>query len=120
MRGCIITLLSLGAFATLSACITHERAQLAVLTNADAATMADLETQMAQAMDVGQVKFGAGDLTQAPMVSVLPSRLTDLETASPALPRQFNLHKKGDDCYLIENQGGLGVLLSDVSCSVLE
>jgi hypothetical protein len=114
----------LGAIVLAGCVSTAEPFQKAVLTSDIEEARMIIGDALAEAMGVNSVRLGADDLAGSGVVSVLPPRLTDLETASPVMPRQFWLATSRHACYLIEHQegpmedrhGGLFVRLDDIAC----
>ncbi|MEM1150288.1 MAG: hypothetical protein AAGI03_07000 [Pseudomonadota bacterium] len=96
----------LGA-AMLGGCqLTNEDAVPAVLMDDSAETMETLKATLADATGTASVELGAGDPTQTSAVTVLPPRLSPLETASTAMPTRFNLMMRGETCMVVHSETG--------------
>jgi hypothetical protein len=80
---------------------TAAAATPAVLTQADAATMARLKAALAKAMGRSPVELGPGDPTQSSVLSVLPLPPGPLEDRSLAKPTIFRLEIEGQTCLLV-------------------
>lgn len=109
---------SLGAL-LIAACQLNATAAPAVLSDGSADTMNALKSHLAAAMGVARITLGAGDPTAQSHVSVLPPRLGEHETRSPAAPTQFNLLMIGDVCYAQREDTGEKTKLTGVPCRTL-
>lgn len=98
------------------ACQLTPAAAPAVLTRADAATMDRVKAALAKEMGWSPVQLGPGDLTQSPVVSVLPLPPGPLEDRSLAMPTIFRLEIEGDACVLVREGTGARIRLDGVSC----
>jgi len=99
--------LALGALAMATACqSTPQQAVPAVLTDRGPETMDTLKATLASAMGKAQVELGAGDPTTTSAITVLPPPLGPMETASTAMPTQFNLMMRGDTCMVVHGETG--------------
>ena len=88
----------------------------AVLLDDTADTRAKLKTLIGSAIGRAQVEFGPGDPTEAPVIVILPPRLTDLETNSVARPTVFDIRQRGHACILVQRGTQTEIMLSDISC----
>jgi len=103
----------------LSACQHGTSAVPAVLADGSDETITALKAHLAEAMGVANVSLGAGDPTVMSSVSVLPPRLGDHETRSPALPTVFHLMLERDACYAVREGSEERLNLSGVPCRAL-
>jgi len=92
----------------------------AVLTQADAATMARLKATLAKAMGRSPIELGPGDPTQSSVLSVLPLPPGPLEDRSLAKPTIFRLEIEGKTCMLVREgehgASGARITLEGVAC----
>jgi len=99
--------LALGALAMATACqSTPQQAVPAVLADSRPETMDTLKATLASAMGQGRVELGAGDPTTTSAITVLPPPLGPMETASTAMPTQFNLMMRGNTCMVVHAETG--------------
>lgn len=100
----------------LGACQHSATAAPATLADESPATIEALKSALGSAINRANVDLGAGDLSGASTVTVLPPRLTEHETRSPATPIVFSLFVKGDDCYAVQDGSEAKIPLPDVPC----
>jgi hypothetical protein len=91
----------------------------AVLEDGSDETLSALRSHLAEAMGVANVELGAGDPTLVSTISVLPPRLGEHETRSPATPTQFNLIMIGKTCYAEQEGSDTPVELTGIACRAL-
>lgn len=106
----------IGALLFAAACQTSPASEAAVLESADTQTMTKVKSVLAGAMSVANVELGAGDPTEAPVISVLPPRPSPYEDRSPAMPTLFDLVLKGDICYAVRRETSETYELDGVAC----
>jgi hypothetical protein len=112
--------LAFGALAMATACqSTPQQAVPAILTDSGPETMNTLKATLASAMGQAQVELGAGDPTRTSAITVLPPPLGPMETASMAMPTQFELMMRGDTCMVVHGETGEEHPL-DLPCRPLE
>lgn len=116
------------AVAVLAGCVSNaEPFHKAALTSDIEEARGVIAETLAGRLGVAEVTLGADDLAGTGVVSILPPRLTDFETASPLMPRHFWLSTAGGVCYLVEHQegpmedrhGGIFVALEGVTCRAI-
>ncbi|GAB4517175.1 MAG: hypothetical protein Kow00133_01450 [Amphiplicatus sp.] len=91
----------------------------AVLASADAETMAQVKSALAEAMGVAKIELGAGDPAKVSTLSVLPPRPTPHEDRSLARPTQFDIVLKEGRCFAVRRNTGEAHELEGVSCRPL-
>jgi hypothetical protein len=98
------------------ACQLTPTAVPAVLARADAATMDRVKAVLAKEIGRSPIQLGPGDLTQSPVVSVLPLPPGPLEDRSLAMPTIFRLEMEGDACLIVREDTGARLKLDGVDC----
>src|SRR5262249_25600614 len=78
----------------------------AVRDSADPAAMQRLQAALAKSMGRASVQLGPSDLTQSPVISVLPRPPGPLEGNSPAMPTMFRLELVDGACFVVREDGG--------------
>ena len=89
----------------------------AVLERVDDETLAQLKTVIATAMGRSQFDYGVMDLTQSPVIPILPPRPTPVEGQSVAMPTYFDLATDEGECLVIRRSSGEAFLLEGVRCN---
>lgn len=107
-------ILSVALLTGLAACDTAPRP--AVLTDTSPETVAAVKGVLAAALGRAQIELGAGDLTQDPVISVLPPRPGPHEGNSPAVPALFDIVLMNGDCYVQERASGEMFSLTGIEC----
>ena len=103
----------------IGACQHSASAVPAVLNDSSEETLSTLRSHLADAMGVANVSLGAGDPTMVSTISVLPPRLGEHETRSPATPTQFNLILIGTTCYAQRADTDTRIELTGLTCRAL-
>lgn len=96
----------LGAAMLTGACQTVAPDAPARLVNADEATLAQVRSVLANALDRATVELGPGDPSKKSTISVLPPPLAAREDRSLAAPVIFDIMLSGDDCYAVNRETG--------------
>jgi hypothetical protein len=98
------------------ACQLTPTAVPAVLARADAAAIDRVKAVLAKEMGRSPIQLGPGDLTQSPVVSVLPLPPGPLEDRSLAMPTIFRLELEGEVCLIVREDTGARLKLDGVDC----
>ncbi|MHA7856448.1 MAG: hypothetical protein ACX94D_00070 [Henriciella sp.] len=101
---------------TLGACQHSATTAPATLADETPATIEALKSALGSAINRANIDLGAGDLSGASSVTVLPPRLTEHEMRSPATPIVFNLFVRSGDCYAVQDGSEAEIPLPDVPC----
>ncbi len=88
------------------ACQTVAPNAPATLANADKATLVQVKSVLAEAMDRATIELGPGDLSKTSAISVLPPPLAAREDRSLAAPVIFDIVMSGAECYAIRRDTG--------------
>ncbi len=104
------------AVMAIAACQMNDRRVPAVLASGDRDTLNALKAGLADVMGVARVELGAGDPTTESTVSVLPPALGPFETASPVVPRVFDLFVDEGICFAVARDTGEAFALEGVVC----
>lgn len=113
-------MLTTGLMALLvGACQHNPSAVPATLADDTPATLEALKSGLGKAINRAQIELGAGNLTASSTVTVLPPRLTEHETRSPATPLVFNLFVQDGACFAIQAGTEAEIPLPDVPCKPL-
>jgi hypothetical protein len=107
-------LMTISAWAALGACQTAPRP--ATLEASGPEEVEALRRVLAEALGRGRVELGAGDLTGASVISVLPPPPTPLEGNSPAMPELFDLVLTAEGCFVRRRSTGDLFLLPGITC----
>lgn len=118
--GCPFKPLFIIASAALAgACQSISAGTPAALASADAETVAQVKTVLAQAMGRARIEIGTEDLTTTSVISVLPPPLSAHEDRSPATPTHFDLVVKNGVCYAVKRDSGEAHELQNIACRPL-
>ena len=110
----------LASLAMVGGCkLLQQEAVPAVLMDDSPDTMGTLKATLAEAMGRASVELGAGNPAETSMITVLPPPLGPMETASTAMPTQFDLMKRGETCMVVHSETGEEHLL-DLPCRPAE
>ena len=101
----------------LGACQHSAAAAPATLADSSPETLNALKSALGGAINRASIDLGAGDLTEASTVTVLPPPLTEHETRSPATPTVFNLFVKNGACFAVQEGTETEIPLPDVPCT---
>lgn len=113
----VFSLLLMLAFGgAVSACQTAAMPEPAVLNSTDQDSISKLKAVLAAEMGVAKIELGAVDLATQSTVSVLPPRLSGLETRSLAVPTQFDLFLKDGDCYIVRQGAEQLIAVPELEC----
>lgn len=104
------------ALALLGGCSTNASAEPAVLTSFGPETQDRLKEIIGEELGRKNIMFGASDPTSEPVLVVLPPRPGSYETMSPAEPLVFDIKTGADGCYLVRQDDGTILVLTDISC----
>ena len=110
------TLLSGLVALVLGACQHSATAVPATLADSSPETLNALKSALGGAINRANIELGVGDLTETSTVTVLPSRLTEHETRSPATPTVFSLYVKNGACFAVQDGTDAEIPLPDVPC----
>ena len=102
--------------AVFAGCCQSVPASPAVLTQADDTAMGLIKAALAKEMGRTSIQLGPVDLTQSPVLSVLPVPPGPLEDRSLARPTIFRLEIEGKTCVLVREDTGARIKLDGVDC----
>lgn len=100
----------------LGACQHSATAAPATLADSNPESVEALKAALGTAINRANVELGVGDLTASSSVSVLPPRLSEHETRSPATPTIFYLFIKDGTCLAVRADTDEEIPLPDVPC----
>ena len=100
----------------LGACQHTVTTSPATLADSSADTLSALKSALGGAINRANIELGVGDMTETSTVTVLPPRLTEHETRSPATPIVFDLFVKNGACIAVQQGTDMEVPLPDVPC----
>lgn len=100
----------------LGACQHQTPLVAAQLVDAPADTAQQIKVALARAVGRAEIELGAGELTGASTLTVLPPRLAPTETRSTALPTVFDVFVRGDTCVAVQRGAKVEISLPGVSC----
>lgn len=115
MSGRILVFAAIGA-AMLTGCQLLGAPVPAVLTSADAETMAKVKAALAAAMGQAHVELGPGDPTRSSTLSVLPRPPGPPEDRSLAMPTIFRLEMEAGACFVVREDRGVRARIDGVTC----
>ena len=75
-----------------------------------------LKDQLADALGTARIEFGAGDLSQDSIITVLPPPLGSLDTRSPSAPEAFDIRMDDKSCFLIRRKNNERIDLDGITC----
>ena len=101
---------------SVSACATAKEPVPAVLESADEQTLSELTTVLGRALNRGNIKLGAGDPSEEPVLAILPPPLSPEETASLAKPMIYDIILDEGVCVAVQREGGDRIELTGISC----
>lgn len=114
------SILTTGLLAVLvGACQHNSSAVPATLADDTPATLEALKAGLGEAIDQAKIELGVGDMTASSIVTVLPPRLTEHETRSPATPLVFNIFVQDGACFAVREGTETEIPLPDVPCKPL-
>ncbi|MEM9168102.1 MAG: hypothetical protein AAGC56_00475 [Pseudomonadota bacterium] len=93
-----------------------DRGAPAVLTAADATSLALIKATLAAALGRATIDLGPGDLTTTSVVAVRPPRPTAPEDRSVATPTVFDLRLIDGDCVLVARSGAAAYPVEGLDC----
>lgn len=104
------------ALLLLGACQHQSQLAPAQLVEAPADTVQHIKAELARAVGRAEIELGAGDLTGASTLTVLPPRLASTETRSTAVPTVFDVFIRGEACLAVQRGTEIEISLPDGSC----
>ncbi|MEL7481087.1 MAG: hypothetical protein AAGJ29_05970 [Pseudomonadota bacterium] len=115
----LIIALTLTATIISTGCVRGERALEPVparLVLAEQVEVEKLKSALGDALGRAAIHLGPDDLSTSTQITVLPPRLTDFETRSPAKPIIFDVFIEDGRCFAIRRQSEDRVLFPDLTC----
>ncbi len=100
----------------LAACETLPADGPAVLVDGKPQTLETVKAALSELTGKTKILLGAGDPTMQSEIAVLPPRLTEFETASPAIPKLFDLKFENGSCVITDRATGGAADLPSGTC----